>query len=136
MKHTRVDELMTTMVLTVGPDDHVSRARDLMTGADVRHLPVVDAERRVVGILSNRDLLLAMFADGKVDAVMSRKVRFVRAGCLAEEAVSLMLAEKIGAVVVLDDTDRLVGIVTETDFLVAAQHALRGAQIGGGGTEF
>lgn len=136
MKHTRVDELMTTMVLTVSASDHVSRARDLMTSSDVRHLPVVDAERRVVGILSNRDLLLAMFADGKVDAVMSPKVRFVRAGSLAEEAVSLMLAEKIGAVVVLDDTDRLVGIVTETDFLVAAQHALRGAQIGGGDTGF
>ena len=124
------------MVLTVGADDHVARARELMTSADVRHLPVVDAERRVVGVLSNRDLLLAMFADGRVDVVMSRKVHSVKAGCLAEEAVSLMLNEKIGAVVVLDDDGKLVGIVTETDFLVAAQHALRGAQIGGGGTEF
>jgi CBS domain-containing protein len=53
----KVSDVMTRNVVTVRPEDSVSTAIDKMREANVRHLPVVDAEGRPVGVLSMRDIL-------------------------------------------------------------------------------
>ena len=60
-KHTRVGEIMTHRVTHVAPDDSVEHCVRMMTERHIRHLPVVE-ERKLVGILSMRDLLASRAA--------------------------------------------------------------------------
>jgi CBS domain-containing protein len=93
----------------------------------VRHIPVVGARNRLVGILSNRDLLRSIGGPrGRaIGDIMTRRVHTVRASDPARRAVDLLLEHKIGCVPVLGDDEQLVGIVTETDFLRIARDTLR-----------
>ena len=127
---TTVKDLATTAVITVtaGASVHVADAK--MRLADVRHLPVVDGDGRLMGILSNRDVYKAMGeTNGKwipVTEIMSDEVLSVRPATRAYEAAALMLDRKIGSLPIVDDDARIIGIVTETDFLRVACRLLGG----------
>ena len=58
----QVADLMKQRVVTVEMDDSLSMAKSLMEKASIHHLPVVDSHQRVVGIVSDRDLLRAILA--------------------------------------------------------------------------
>ncbi|HJT87787.1 MAG TPA: CBS domain-containing protein [Bryobacteraceae bacterium] len=62
-KRTRVAEIMTTSLITVPPEATVDGCMRMMTHHRVRHLPVVDGRRGVVGVLSIGDLVKAVIAD-------------------------------------------------------------------------
>lgn len=128
----RVQEWMTTVLVTVRPDDPVAQAQRLMRYRRIRHLPVV-RDGRLVGIITDRDVRTALpspatsFAAGEVrylldrllvERVMSRTVVTVGPSASLADAVSLVLTHRIGALPVLDG-DQLVGILTETDLLRA-----------------
>lgn len=121
-----VAEIMTSEPTVVHARDRVSAAAREMEMGSFRHLPVVDDDRRVVGIVSQRDLLTA--ADGSIAVadVMSDDVKTVRLHTAAHEAAYLILRHKIGCVPVLDDSGRLVGILTDSDFVRAAYSLLGG----------
>lgn len=132
-----VAQVMTQRVIALGPGDGLLHARETMDEAGVRHMPVVDAQGRLVGIVSDRDVHRAIDlmrtaegrrGQGSIGDVMHRDVRTVRPGDSAAEAAALMIERKIGALPVVDEDERLVGIVTETDFLVVAQQALLGLE--------
>ena len=126
-----VTDLMSTALITAKPKDLILRAEKDMAIADIRHLPVVDDRNRLVGIVSNRDLLRAI-GGGKrrlIGEVMTSKVRVVRPDTPAREAAQLMISHKIGALPVVGDEMELVGIITETDFLQVAVRALGGTPI-------
>ncbi len=126
-KHLRVSDLMTTAVITVHPNEPVAEAReDMRTGA-FRHLPVVDAHARLIGIVSDRDLLRGA-ANGKttIAEVMTRSPVTVGPDRPAHIAAELMLQNKFGALPVIEDDGRLVGVITETDFMRVARSALLG----------
>ena len=53
----RVRDLMTSNVITVGPEDHLLTVQELMWDNDIRHLPVVDVDSEVLGLISHRDLI-------------------------------------------------------------------------------
>lgn len=57
---TRVDEIMTGNVVQVGPEDTVDHCMQLVTDRRLRHLPVVDGDGRVVGVVSIGDLVKAV----------------------------------------------------------------------------
>lgn len=90
--------------------------------ADVRHVVVVDAHGRIAGIVSRGDLLRG--ASGAVEGNMTRRVYTVRADAPAVRALELMIEHAIGAVPVLDEDERPVGMLTEKDFLEIAREAL------------
>jgi acetoin utilization protein AcuB len=128
----RVRELMTATPITVAPESTVVDARHLMATRRFRHLLVVEGER-LVGIVTDRDIRLNLpspatslsvwelnylLARLTVRDVMSRSVITIGADRHAAEAARIMVDHKIGALPVLDG-ERLVGIVTETDFLRA-----------------
>jgi len=122
-----VEDVMTTALTTVHPDQLIEAAELEMKLANVRHIPVVGAHNQLVGILSNRDLLRSLGGPrGRaIGDIMTRRVHTVRASDPASRAVDLLLEYKIGCVPVLGDEDQLVGIVTETDFLRIARESLR-----------
>ncbi len=122
-----VEDVMTTALTTIHADEPVDTANLEMKLADIRHIPVVGARNRLVGILSDRDVLRSLGGPGgrSIADIMTRRVHTVHASDPASRAVDLLLEHKIGCVPVLGDEEELVGIVTETDFLRLARESLR-----------
>jgi acetoin utilization protein AcuB len=134
----RVAERMTRGVLTVRAEVPVRTAAEMLRARRIRHLPVVDRERRLVGIVTDRDLRQVLFSPAvqarlgavadtlaglTVSDVMTRGVLTVRPGADLREAARLMHEQKIGALPVVE-ADHVVGILTESDVLRAFQEVL------------
>jgi acetoin utilization protein AcuB len=126
-------------VATVRPHTLVSVAARTMRQRKIRHLPVVDARRAVVGIVTERDLRQAVvgavvaervgpairaLAGLRVRDVMTWAVLTVRPDTDVRDAARMMRERAIGALPVVE-RGRLVGIVTEHDLLAALEDALR-----------
>jgi CBS domain-containing protein len=123
-----VSELMSNDVLTISPDAPLQQAESEMRLGRVRHLPVVDAKGKLTGMLSTLDLARALMkAPGQhVKDTMSVRLVTVREDAEAADAAAVMRQKKLGSLPVVDAKGRLVGLVTEADFLEIAELALRG----------
>jgi CBS domain-containing protein len=120
-----VADLMTTNLITVNANEPLKEARAEMEIGVIRHLPVIDDRGRLVGVVSDRDLLGHMRAHRVAD-VMTRDVVTTRPDAPAADAASVMLDHKISSVLVVNDDEQLVGMVTQTDYLELARRALLG----------
>lgn len=131
-----VDEVMTSKVTTAAPSASIKRVLQLLSEADVRHVPITD-DGELVGIVSDRDLrsfvpdLVENFSEvaerlsRPISSVMSSDVVTVEPETDLQSAIDLMLDQKVGAIpVVRPDTRELVGIVSYMDVLRAARAAL------------
>lgn len=125
-----VGNLMSTALITMKPEDTVGNADFEMKIAAIRHVPIVDDRNKLVGMVSNRDILRAL---GETDEdhvvikdIMTRSLHRINADAPAREAASLILENKIGALPVIGDEGQLVGLVTETDFVRLAYEVLGG----------
>lgn len=129
-----VSALMTREPVTVSPDDFLLDAIVHIGKRQVRHAPVVDAERRVVGMLSDRDIRLALGASllSGTDAAAGPRLRLLRVReamssepVLVQESASLASAaaafvhRSIGALPVVDAHGRIAGILSYVDVLRA-----------------
>lgn len=131
-----VRDCMTCDPVTVRPESDPMAASMVLKFRGFRHLPVVDADGRLVGIMDRADLELFLSEAGspgimqrqhRVDQVMTHEVVAVPPDCPLEEAAILMVEHKIGSLPVVEE-EQLVGIITETD--IFKQFA---AVLGGGG---
>lgn len=125
-----VSEIMTTSPRTVREGDSVLLTDWLLDLDRIHHVIVVDAEHKVVGIVSDRDVLRAFAADPSgaipIAQVMKREVQTVAPDVPVTAALDRMLANKFHALPVVDADRRLIGIVTATDFLEVARWVLYG----------
>ena len=116
-----VEKIMSTALVTAKPEDTIAESDIEMTLAGVRHLPVVDDRRRLIGIVSDRDMLRAVARSKptpiRVADITTLAVETIHYGEPASRAVEMMLERKFGCVPVLGDEGQLVGLVTATDFL-------------------
>jgi acetoin utilization protein AcuB len=126
---------MTTPARTVSPDTLLSEARELMTTGKFRHLPVVDEERRLVGIITDRDLRSAMptgmlteaekgaylqrFAATTVRTIMTEAVANLTAEATLDDALLLFDRTRVGALPVVDGEHKVIGIISVRDLLTA-----------------
>jgi acetoin utilization protein AcuB len=126
----KVRDLMTSKPITVDPEMPMLDARQRMVAERIRHLVVVE-DTRVVGIVTDRDIRLNLPSPATslsvwemnyllskltVGSVMSRSVLVVDPDRPVAEAAHIMIEHKIGALPVVE-AGRLVGIVTESDFV-------------------
>ena len=126
-----IAEIMQTDVFTLGRNDKLSIADDLMTQKRIRHIVVLDEFDKVCGVVSQRDLYRGalfkalgygshlaqkMLDNYVVKEAMSNELITTTKDTLLSEAASIMLTNKIGCMPVLDG-EKLVGLITETDFL-------------------
>ncbi|CAG1004732.1 A-adding tRNA nucleotidyltransferase [Burkholderiales bacterium] len=113
-----VRERMSSPVVTIPRDADYQGALALMQEKRLRRLPVVDRDRRLVGIVAERDLLLAAtrYPRAGVDVGEFMATRLVTAtpGMDLTGAARLMLEHRVGGLPVLDN-GALVGIITESD---------------------
>jgi CBS domain-containing protein len=123
-----VSDLMTTNLITVKLDETLAEAHANMELGVVRHLPVIDDRGRLVGVVSDRDLLAVSHSrrPRRVADVMTRHVVTTQPDAPASQAAGMMLDHKISSVLVVDDHATLVGMVTQTDYLELARRALLG----------
>jgi CBS domain-containing protein len=127
----RVDQIMTTDVFTVSEDDVIDLAASLMDWKHIRHVPVEDSERRLVGLISYRQLLRFLAQDlphGKKHPVAARDVMqrdpiTVAPDTTTLEAMHLMRERQVPCLPVVRG-NRLVGILTERDFIAVAAELL------------
>jgi CBS domain-containing protein len=110
----RVSDTMTRDPVTVTPNDTLEHARTLMRLGRIRHLPVVDAGV-LKGLISQRDVLYARAS--KVAEVMVREPLTTVPSHPLRKAARLMFQKKIGCLPVVSADGRLLGIITEADFV-------------------
>jgi CBS domain-containing protein len=119
---------MTTALVTGAPKDLVNTSLLDMKMASIRHLLVVDESGKLVGVVSDRDVLLSLGSDGNkvlhLKDIMTKTVETVHQNDDAAEALGVMLDKKIGSLPVVGSHGQLVGVVTETDFLQIAHSFL------------
>jgi CBS domain-containing membrane protein len=131
MANLKVRDLMTADVLTLTARDNLASLYDLMDSRHIRHVPVVDDDDALVGIVSDRDLLRGalgeesslplsvrrqMLEQLKVEEIMNTEPMTVDAEQAAREAGELMMELKVSCLPVVDGS-RLIGIITESDFV-------------------
>jgi acetoin utilization protein AcuB len=114
----RVDQYMNWPVLTITPQTDFHRAFDFMHSRGIHHLPVVEDDR-VVGIVAERDLLLAAANFGSAEVPVADIMRgppvCVAAEAQLKQAARLLVVNHIGSLPVVNRRKQLVGIITETD---------------------
>lgn len=119
---------MTTTPHSIGAEQPLRVAHDLMRGNKIRHLPVLTAGQ-ITGILSDRDVKLALSINGvdpektKVEEIASNEVFLVKPDAKLDEVAKTMAEKRIGSVLVVDHS-HLVGIFTTTDALRALDDLL------------
>ena len=130
--HLRIGQLMTTDIFTVNQDELVDIVACVMNWHHIRHVPVEDDGHHLVGLVTHRDLLrlLADNASDKihkpvpVGRIMTQNVVTVSPSTPTLEAIRLMKSKKISCLPVVDKKNRLVGIVSERDFMAIAGQLL------------
>jgi len=128
----RIEDIMTREVITAGMDDDLEKVRGLFTRYRFRHIPILDDDGSMVGIISDRDVLanISPFAgtinERTVDAnslrrrahqIMTRRPQTAAPTERAERAALVMLHQRISCLPVVDHGGRLVGIVTMRDVM-------------------
>jgi CBS domain-containing membrane protein len=118
MSNLHVRDLMTSAVVSVGPDEPIDSVQHLMDRKRIRHVPVVDGVGRVLGVVSQRDVIeRALFEDtGAVSEIMAWKTETIEADEPLSKAARIMLGQKYGCLPVVEH-GRLAGILTEADFV-------------------
>jgi acetoin utilization protein AcuB len=148
MSHARVRDFMTTEPVTLRTDDRLREAVELVMVRQIRHIPVLDAQDRLVGIVTDRDIKRtlpsplsstareeyeALLETTAIGRVMSPNPITVEAGADVADAVQMLVQSRIGGLPVVEN-DRLVGIFTERDALrgyVELLQALQKAEAAG-----
>ena len=139
-----VREYMTPNPVTITSDVSVPQALRIMRDKKVRRLPVLDGKGKLVGIVSDKDLLHAspspatslavwemneLLAKLKVEKVMAREVITVSEDLPLEEAARIMVDRRIGGLPVMRE-QTLAGIITETDLFKVLLELLGGRRSG------
>ncbi len=120
-------ELMSSPVVHLHPDDTVGEAWELVRERRFRHLPVLDEDGHLVGIVSDRDLLRvagtpdhqprAEVSDRPVRTLMHTQVYTARPDAPVRQIARVLIDRRIGAMPVVDPGGALVGMITRTDIL-------------------
>ena len=132
-----IKDWMATAVLTVDANTSVMRATRIMKENNIRRLPVL-SQGKLIGIVTDRDLKEAspsstsdmdihemyyLLSEMKIKDVMTDKCISLHQDDTLEKAALVMLKEKISGVMILDDENNLVGLLSETDILRGFIHA-------------
>lgn len=130
-----LDTIMSTDLVTIGPDDSLADARRLMRKHRIHHLPVTVDKDHLVGLVTLTDVLAASDsilrepgarlqpADVRIADVMIRNIATVSEGASLRQAALFLEKHRVGCLPVVTE-GRLVGIVTDTDFVGVAINLL------------
>jgi len=128
----KLRDVMTREVEVIGPDTSLMEAAEKMRALDVGALPVSEGAGKVLGILTDRDIVIRAVAQGrdprmvKAREVMTTGVEYCQVDDDIRDAADHMREKQIRRILVLDDDKKLVGIVSLGDLAVDANRRLAG----------
>ncbi len=128
----RLSNVMTGGIQTVAPGASLAEAAKKMASQDIGSLPVCSGERQVVGIITDRDITVRAVARGldpnqtRVQDVMTREVLSCRADSAVEAACELMEQRQVRRIVVTDEADTPIGIVSLGDLALSLRESHAG----------
>ena len=130
-----VSRSMVSEVITIDKDASVFEAQEKMAANGIRHLPIVDADNRLLGIVTDRDIRSVMpyrlikqkgvaeererLAHLKVEDIMTRNPKTISPMYTIQDALLMIEKEKVGAFPVVDDEGRLKGVIIRGLLLAA-----------------
>jgi len=130
-----VSRSMTRKVITVDQEATIFDAQELLAKNKIRHLPIVDEDRRLVGIITDRDIRSALpynslkehcseaererVAKFKVKDIMTKEPITISPTYTIQDALLMIQNSKVGALPVVDDDHKLKGIISVRDLLRA-----------------
>jgi CBS domain-containing protein len=129
----KCSEIMKRRVEWVAPDASIRQAAQAMDQGRFGMLPVCTPDGRVVGVLTDRDIVLratakALPVESPVRDIMTTRVVACRPSNDLSVAERLMLRHHVGRVIVLDDDGRLAGLISLTD-IAHCEQPLRAARL-------
>lgn len=132
----KVEDMMTRNPHTLLRSHSLADAKHTMDALDIRHIPIVDAERRLLGIVSQRDVLAAQESilqkipsdqsytlSTPLSEIMHINIMTVEPRAGLKESAIYMQKHKVGCLPVVSDKE-LVGIITDSDFVAIAINLL------------
>ena len=135
-----VSQSMTRKVITIDQEAGIFDAQQKLTEHRIRHLPVVDADNRLVGIVTDRDIRSAIpyslfkdptdrserdkLDDLKIRDIMTADPKTISPGYTIQDALLLIEELRVGALPVVDDQGKLKGIISVRDLLRAFVNVL------------
>ena len=131
----RIRDIMTRPAVVCGRHETLNGAARMMWEHDCGVVPVVDDEGRVVGILTDRDICMAAYTQGKslagipVAEAMSRDVVSCRPGDFLESTIRVMADRQVRRLPVLDGDGRPVGMVSFSDLVRHASTVVQGEDV-------
>jgi len=130
-----IDKSMTRKVIAIRPETSLLEARGMMDSKHIRHLPVVDADNTVIGVITDRDLRSALpssfstcqndpkemerISKLKVGEVMTKNPITISPSNTLEDALLMMHKMNMGALPVVDEAGKLKGIISTRDLIRA-----------------
>ncbi|MCE0493192.1 CBS domain-containing protein [Vibrio salinus] len=131
----KVEDMMTRHPHTLSATDSIKKASMLMRKLDIHHLPIIDTADRLLGVVSQRDILSAQESSltqpisqddsmsNPLMTIMHKGVMTVSPKAGLKESALYMQKHHVGCLPVLDH-GKLVGIITDTDFVTIAINLL------------
>ena len=130
-----VSRSMTRKVITVDPEDGIFKAQELMAENKIRHLPVIESNNRLIGVVTDRDIRSALpykffkkspgeeekkkFAELKIKDIMTENPITISPTYTLQDALLMIQDARVGALPVVDDNGILNGIISVRDLLRA-----------------
>jgi CBS domain-containing protein len=120
-----VANLMTSRPVVAMEDDAIAGVAELLAGYEITGLPVVDAADRLVGVISQTDLVRLRgstlpwtgWHGIMVRDLMTRPAKTISGSAPLDEAARQMTAEHVHRLVVVDDRQRPIGVISESDIV-------------------
>ena len=131
---TKVRDVMTDRPRCVTPETRVSDAAQLMERDDVGLLPILEGEQ-LTGVVTDRDIVIRAIGKGKdprgmpVREVASREIVTVHADDSLSDALKMMASQQVRRLPVVDDDNRLVGILAQADVALEAKEKAVGEMV-------
>lgn len=131
-----IKDVMMTKLITIGIDAPFSQVWDIFSNQHIRHLPVINQDKKLKGLITQRDFYRivpprkdiedssSFYLKEDLDKFILQKVMIDKVATLAPQdtlgmAINLMVQKKYGCIPIVDEKGILVGILTQTDALKA-----------------
>ena len=120
-----VGSLMTGCPLVVSEDDSIAGVAELLAGYEISGLPVVDSDDRLVGVISQTDLIRLRgstlpwtgWHGLMVRDLMTRPAKTIPGSASLDEAARRLTAERVHRLIVVDDGQSPIGVISESDLV-------------------
>jgi CBS domain-containing protein len=119
------------------PTDNVATVAQIMKRENIGPMPVIDSQktRKLIGIITDRDLAMKIVGESrdvesaKVEAVMTRKVVTCREDDELQRALKLMSKHQLRRIVIVDNTNKVVGIISQADLATRMNQPEKTAEV-------